>query len=140
MPCWPVQCRGLFVLSRSAWLFALVGNNTSIYVAAAVLGSATALLSLMATGRPSFPPPPLAAGSTLQHTAGSDTATGAPAPGRHSGQPVPFRARQDKSAEPFSRMYHVRQANNPTILFFVIDSATLVKYPCPACSALYFAA
>ena len=85
----------------------LVGK-TSICVTAAAFGSsATDPLSPLATGRPSFLSPALAAGSTLQPAATPDTATSALSPGRHSGQPVPFWEQQD-SRPSLSRVYDAR--------------------------------
>ena len=103
---------GSFSHSPGLLGYPLVGN-TSICVTAAVFGSATAPLSLFATGRPSFLSPMLAAGSTRQPAARPDTATSAFTPERHSGQPVPFWAQQNSRPSLF-RVCDVRYARNPT--------------------------
>jgi len=99
---------GDFSYSPGLPVFLLV-DNSSTCVTATNFCRATAPLSLLATGRPSFLSPMLVADSTLQPAARPDTATSALAPERHSGQPVPFWAQQD-SRPSLSRVYDVRHA------------------------------
>ena len=112
MRCWSARSRGRFVLSQFAWLSAC-WRHEHMCQCCCFRRSATARLSLLATGRPSFLSPTLAAGSTLQPAANSDTATSALVPEEHSGQPVPFWAQQ-YSHPSISQVNDVRQAKNPT--------------------------
>ena len=83
-----------------------------INVTAAVLGSAAAYLSLLATGGPSFRFPAPAACSTLQPPARSDTATSV----LPFEQQVHLMAPQD-SRPRLGRVYDVGHAKDPSILF-----------------------